>query len=301
MKYVTEEEVIEHLDMHEVIDAVRDAFLDYADGRASFSPRDRLVAGGILLNTMPAIQERTGIAGLKTYIAGRKGAKFVVLVFDTGSFRIKGIVEANRLGQMRTGAVPAIATSLLVGKKEIDFALIGTGYQAETQLEAMKCLFKLKSVRVYSRNQEHVKAFAKRYSQKFSLNITEASSAEECISGADVISTITNSNEPLFTADPLGENFHINLAGGNLPQRREVGNDVLSEADLIVVEDMRQALNESGEIIGFYEQGAGRIIEFSDLIRDPSRYRGKSKTVFKSMGVGLEDIATANILLNKLS
>lgn len=301
MRYVTEKEVLENLEMKEVIDAVRDAFIDYADGRAAFSPRDRLLSGGVLLNTMPAIQERKHIAGLKSYIAGKSGANFVVLVFDTESFELKGVVEANRLGQLRTGAVPAIATSLLLGEKEIDFSLIGTGFQAETQLEAMKCMYSLKSVRVYSRNPGHVKAFVTKYSEKFDLDITGAESAEDCVAGADVISTITNSNTPLFTSAPLGEHFHINLAGGNLPNRKEVGNDVLALADLIVVEDMRQALNESGEVIDFYEQGAGKIIEFSELIREPSLFKDKKRTVFKSMGVGLEDIATADLLLKKLS
>lgn len=301
MRFVTEEEVEKNLEMKEVVDAVRDAFLDYSDGRAFFSPRDRLRSDGVLLNTMPAIQDSRHIAGLKTYIAGRNGASFVVLVFDTENNSLKGVVEANRLGQMRTGAVPAIATSMLLDKKVIDFSLIGTGYQAETQLEAMAFLFTLGSVRVYSRNTDHVREFVKRFSEKFSLDIKGSSSAEECIEGADVISTITNSKDPLFTSDHLPENFHLNLAGGNLPNRREVGKDVLSAAELVVVEDMQQALNESGEIIEFYEEGAGKIIELRDLFRDPGRYRGKERTVFKSMGVGLEDISTADALLNKLS
>ncbi len=300
MKYVTEEEVLENLSMDEVIDSVRDAFLDFADGRAAFSPRDRLLSGGVLLNTMPAVIDRKHIAGMKAYIAGHGGAKFVVLVFDTENFKLKGIVEANRLGQLRTGAVPAIATAMLLGKKEINYGLIGTGFQAETQLEAMKNLFDLKSVSVYSKNPDHVKEFASRYSEKFSIDISGATSAEECVRDADVISTITDSRQPLFSAGPLGDSFHINLAGGNLPNRKEVGNEVLDEAELVVVEDMRQALNESGEIIDFYEQGAGRIIEFAELVRDPSRYRGRKKTVFKSMGVGLEDIAVADILLERL-
>lgn len=300
MKYITEEQVLENLKMEEVIDAVRDAFTEYAEGRASFSPRDRLRSKGILLNTMPAVLDKSHIAGLKSYIAGRNGAKFVVIVFDTEKFELKGVVEANRLGQMRTGAVPAIVTSMLTDRKEIDFALLGTGYQAETQLEAMAALFKLRSVRVFSRNPDHVREFASRFSEKFSLDIQGVHSAEECVRNAEVISTITDSSEPLFGPGPLGENFHINLAGGNLPARKEVGNDVLDKAELVVVEDMRQALNESGEIIDFYEQGAGRIIELSDLMREPAKYSGFKRTVFKSMGVGLEDIATADILLNRL-
>lgn len=300
MNYITEEEVVRNLKMEKVIDAVREAFLEYAEGRASFSPRDRLHSKGILLNTMPAVIDKSRIAGLKTYIAGRNGAKFVVIVFDTETFELKGVVDANRLGQMRTGAVPAIATDLLLNRKEIDFALIGTGFQAETQLEAMASLFALNSVSVYSRNPDHVKKFVSSNSSRYPFEINGVNSVEECITNADVISTITDSREPLFGPGPLGESFHINLAGGNLPERKEIGNDVLELADLVVVEDIRQALNESGEIIDFYEQGAGKIIELSDLMREPSRYSGFRKTVFKSMGVGLEDIATANILLNKI-
>lgn len=297
MRYITEEEVRRNLHMPDVISAVRSAFESYSRGDAAFSPRDRLFSDGIVFNTMPAILGSEHIAGMKAYIAGRHGANFIVMVFDTASYELKAVVEANRLGQMRTGALPAIATSMLLEKKDIDFALIGTGYQAETQLEAMNELFNLRAVRVFSRNMKHVEDFSATYSERFSLDIKGVSSARECVSGADVITTITNSKEPLFSADWLGDSFHINLVGGNLPDRREVGNDVLSKADLVVVEDLKQSLIESGEIIGFYDNGSSKIIEFSSMFSDPGLFSGKKKTVFKTMGVGLEDIAVANLLL----
>lgn len=300
MKYVTEAEVHDSLSMPDVIYALRKAFTEYSMGRASFSPRNRIFSGGIVLNTMPAVIDTDHIAGMKTYVAGKSGAKFVIILFDTENYTLKGVVEANRLGQMRTGALPALATSLLLDRKEIDFALIGTGYQAETQLEAMNVMFSLRSVRVYSRNPDHVKRFAAKYSEKFDLDVRAAGSPSECVKNADVINTITNSKEPLFKAESLGRSFHINLAGGNLPDRHEVGSDVLSLADLVVVEDLRQSLIESGEIIEYYDNGSSKIFEFSSVIADPFKFRGKEKTVFKTMGVGLEDIAVANLLVENM-
>lgn len=301
MKYVTEKEVLDSLSMPEVIDGLKFAFIEHSAGRATFSSRNRIVSGGVMLNTMPAILDKRHIAGLKTYMVNRKGARFVVLVFDTENNELKGIVEANRLGQMRTGALPALATSLIIGRKAINFSLFGTGYQAETQLEAMKTLFELKNTKVYSRNPDHIREFVKRFSDKFSIDIQGASSPTDCLEGSDVINTVTDSKEPLFEASDLGESYHINLVGGNLPNRREIGSDILSNADAVIVEDLKQALIESGEIIDYYNTGKDKISEFSELIVDPKRFSGMKRTVFKTMGVGLEDIITADILLEKLS
>ncbi|KAA8923387.1 ornithine cyclodeaminase [Thermoplasma sp.] len=298
MYYINEDEVRSNLTMKETIDVIREAFEEYRSGRASSNTRVRTFSEGSVLNTMPASMEKYHIMGHKTYSASKNGARFVVTLFDSRSNDLIAIVEANRLGQMRTGAVTAYATSILHPSVE-NFTLIGSGFQAETQLEGMLVVSHPRSIRVYSRNHEHAKDFASRMAKKFGVDVRPVDNAEAAISGADTISSITNSVSPIILRKYLGSHYHINLAGSNYMNRREAEYEVLHDADLVVTEHYDQSMVESAEISEYVRFGgkplelreiAGRYGEFSDLDR----------TVFKSMGIGLEDIATAYRVLRNM-
>ncbi|MGC8645301.1 MAG: ornithine cyclodeaminase [Thermoplasmata archaeon] len=296
MYYLTENDVLNNLEMSTVIEAVREAFIEYHRGEAGAEARIRMRTSHSMLNVMPAFMNKYGISGLKVYTAGETGAKFEVLIFDAERNEIIAAIEANRLGQMRTGAVTALATSLLRGKCD-RFALIGSGFQAETQLEGILSLFDT-DVRVFSRTHANCERFVERMKKKFGRKIECAESLMKAVEGADVISCITSSSEPIITDLSFLDEYHLNLAGANIPSRREASTDVLMQSDLVVAEHLEQAIKESSEITDFLKKG-GRVVEFKDVVANPSNFRGK-RTIFKSMGIGLEDIATGYQLLKNM-
>ncbi len=298
MHYITEEDVRENLGMNETIAAMKEAFMEYSTGKADTRPRERIILDGIVYNTMPAILPRYGLAGLKTYIASRNGARFVVVLFDTRNMDLIAVMEANRLGQVRTGALPAMVTSLIVKEKDIPVCIIGSGFQAETQLEGLLAVYDPSQIRVYSRNYRNAVAFAQRMSSRTGRKIMAFEKVRDATMGARVINTITDSNDPIFGREDLSAAYHVNLCGGNIPNRHEVDNSVLSGSQNVIVENLEQALKESGEIIDFMRENPGRkIVELRDFIRNPEM---GERTVFKSMGIGLEDVAAAHVVLKNM-
>ena len=301
MYYVTEKEVEENLPMREIIDELEKSFIEYGKGQAQSSPRERNILEGTVFNTMPAISTRLGLAGMKTYIAGRNGAHFVVLLFDTSSDKLIAVLEANKLGQIRTGALPAMVTRHLVTGKGHTFTLIGSGFQAETQLRGILEVIDVNEVRVHSRTFEHARKFPEKYSRETGVEIRAFEDVGNALKNATVVSSMTDSNNAIFSRSHLGDAYHVNLAGGNLPMRQEAADDVLSESDLVVVEHLEQALMESGEIIHLSQmKEAAKMVELKDFMIRKDDYKGSKRTVFKSMGIGLEDIAAGYIVLKNM-
>lgn len=302
MNYIGEKDVEENLGMKETIDILEEAFESLASGSSHSRPRERIVFNGTVFNTMPGVFNKYHLAGLKTYIANKEGAHFVVLVFDTRNSDLLAVIEADKLGQIRTGALPAMVTRRMVQKRSQGLCVVGSGYQAETQLEGMLNAFDLDSITVYSRTFRNAEKFSERMSRKFSVDIKAHESVSSALKDATIINSITDSNDSIFSRKDLGEEFHVNLCGGNRPMRREAAEDVLVDSDLIVVEDMEQALKESGEIISMEKNHPEKgMIQLVDLMKmDRTQYLGNKKTVFKSMGIGLEDVAAAYVLFRNM-
>lgn len=299
MYFITEKEVMDNFDMSTAISAMKDAFTEYYKGEAGADSRQRTLSGTSVLNTMPAFMNKYNITGLKTYIGTKSGARFVVLLFDSNSNELIALIEANRLGQVRTGAVTALATSIL-HKNCVNFALIGSGYQAETQLEGILTVSDPEEIRVYSKTPAHSKEFADTMSKKFGRDIKFSEELRTVLRDADVISSITSTHEPILTDLSFLENYHLNLAGSNVLHRREASESVIGGADLVVVEHLEQAFRESSEITDFVESG-GKPVELKTVVGEPEDYSTRKRTIFKSMGIGLEDIVSAHYLLKKMN
>ena len=222
------------------------------------------------------------------------------MVFDTRNMDLLAVIEANRLGQVRTGALPAMVSSKIVRDRSPAVCIIGSGFQAETQLEGLLNVYDPERITIYSRTYRNVQGFAAKMSEKFGLEVIPKESVNEALEGARIVNTITDSNDAIFSRAQLGEAYHLNLCGGNIPARREVAEDALLDADLVIVEDMEQALRESGEIIGFrHNHPEKSIVELREFMAATIQSAGR--TVFKSMGIGLEDIAAAHLVLKNMS
>jgi alanine dehydrogenase len=301
MLYVTENDVRGNLSMKELIPALKDFISDYGKGAAFSSSRNRIIAGTHILNTMPASAPKYNLAGLKSYISSRNGFRAVVNVFTIDPPDLLAVVDANILGQMRTGALPAMVTSLLLKQRSVNFSIFGSGFQAETQLTGMATAFHIDRAFVYSRHGERSRAYAERYSRDLGVDIVSVDKPEEALRHSDVVSTITTSRAPLFTADMLPDHYHINLAGGNLPNRSEAGPDVIGGSSSIIVEHLDQAFVESGEIIGSgMRKDDPRLVEMAKFVSDPSQYSPGQRTIFKSMGIGIEDLCAAYVVLRNI-
>jgi alanine dehydrogenase len=302
MHYITEQDVEKNLGIKETVDILEEAFESFSSGTSFYRPRERIIFEGSVFNTMPGVFQHRNLAGLKTYFANKNGARFVVIIFDTNKAELLAVIEADRLGQIRTGALPAMVTRRMLKKKNQGFCVIGSGYQAETQLEAMASVFDLDSISVYSRTFSNARKFAERMQQKTGLEIKAYENVSQALKDATIVNTITDSNNSIFGRKDLGDEYHVNLCGGNIPSRREADEDIFLDSDLIVIEDMEQAMKESGEIISLMKNHPEKkTVELGDFMKlERNSLNEKKRTVFKTMGIGLEDVAAGYVLMKNM-
>ena len=175
--------------------------------------------------------------------------------------------------------------------------VIGSGYQARTQLEAVCNVRPIKSARVFSRNPERRERFATRMSERLGIEISPVDSGEECVSDADVVITMTSTNRPVLNGEWLSEGTHINAAGANHWMRRELDGDAVRRSDIIVTDDIEQAKMECGDLIYPAELGSIRweqVRSLADVVGGsaPGRRTDSDITLFESQGLAVQDITT---------
>ena len=222
------------------------------------------------------------------------------MLSDSRTGDLLAIVEANRLGQLRTGAATGVATRFMSRPDAATVGVIGSGFQARTQLEAVSKVRELTSAKVYSRNPDGRSAYASEMSDRLGLDVTPVDSAQASVEGADIVITITSSRTPVLLGEWLEPGVHVNAVGGADPYVTELDDAAVQRADLIVVDDRAQAKIESGELM----MTAGRGLVLWEQMRElwelvsgfsakPARQRPEDVTLFKSLGMALWDIATA--------
>ena len=302
--YLTEADVSGLLDMETAVDALDEAFKARARGELFNSPRSRLPIGRGSYNFMAASWPDKGIVGHKSYVAGPDGAKFHVSVYSTRGEGLLLLMEASRLGQIRTGAASGVATRYMANKDELAVGVIGSGYQAETQLEAIATSCKVTSAKVFSRNEDNRNRFAKRMSERLGIAVGPVSSASECAEGVDVLVAITNSVEPVITGDMLAPGMHVNAAGNNSWLKRELDTAAIAKCGVVVVDDVEQAKYECGELMRAAETGRfswDNAIPIHDVVAGNRQGRGSPEqiTLFESQGLALEDLAVADIVYKR--
>ena len=296
--YITEKQVAENLSVKECVEILRKALaLDYLN-----IPRYRLRSENSILHVMSASIPQLGIMGLKAYGVSRLGGNFVVLLFDEKSGSLMATFEADAMGQIRTGAASGLATDELAVRDAKIGAVIGTGYQAETQLLAIDAVRSFELIRIYSRSEENRKTFIQKLQPKVRAKLVESNTAEECVAEADVICTMTSAKEPVLFGKWLKAGAHVNAAGVNWANKREIDDETVRRATLIVVDNIEQSKIESGDLIHVFNQDDwSRVVELRDVLRGkvPKRFR-QDITLFKSNGIAAEDIATALHVYHKI-
>jgi alanine dehydrogenase len=293
---LTEADVQAILTMPLALELVEQSFLRLADGTAVCHPRQRLrLAGKGFLHYMAASDSAGGYVGLKIYTVSPSGVRFLVPLFSGQSGELLALIEANHLGQARTGAASGVATRVMARADARTAGIIGTGFQARTQLEAVALARKLERVRVFGRNPERRERFAKEMTARIGTPVMPVASAEEAVRGADILITSTNATQPVVEGSWLERGVHINAIGINFADRREIDSETVNRADVIAADSVEQSRIEAGDLILAFRADAQRwksVLELSDIVsgKIAGRTSRDQITLFKSNGIAIEDI-----------
>lgn len=296
--FLRESEIAELLPIEAAISVVEEAFHAHGQGIAQNLPRQRAKAKAGQLHVNVAAINTMGI-GLKAATVGTRGIRFVVLLWDVDSGDLKAVIEAVRLGQIRTGAASAVASKYMAREDSSTLGLFGSGKQAWSQISAICAVRDIRQAWVYSPTRQNREQFAGRMTEALGIPVTAVSTPKEVVVEADIIATITRSETPLFPLEWLKPGVHINAAGSNRAQACEIGPDVIQRAGAVAIDDCVQGEIEAGDLINAVNKGAiswAEVVELGQIVAGVRNGRDSNQdiTIFKSLGVGIEDIAVAN-------
>jgi alanine dehydrogenase len=306
--YLTEQEVTQLLTMDETLAAVEAVFKSQAIGQATNEPRRRVRAAGSTLHVLSgAVANLAGFAGLlglKAYAVTRSGARFIVTLFDAATGELLALIEADKLGQMRTGAASGVATKYLAKPDAQTVGIYGTGWQARSQLAAVCGVRDIKSIKVYGRNPEKRAQFCEQMKAELLLDDISPVEQPEAAAEADIVITITSAREPVLHGAWLQPGTHFNAAGGNSVLRREFDDETIKRAAFICADSAAQAHLEAGELVVAIEKGLLTWEAVHDLRyvvngNLSGRQDKTDITLFKSLGLAIEDIAAAAVVYRK--
>jgi ornithine cyclodeaminase/alanine dehydrogenase-like protein (mu-crystallin family) len=291
--------------MEEALFVVENSLRHRAAGRATNRPRERVVGGpDVQVNTMLAADYELGIHGFKTYTVASGVYRFFVYLYDSESGDLLAIIEANRMGQLRTGAATGVATNLMARSDATEVGIIGSGSQAPTQLEAVCQVRNIQRVRVHSATPANRERFAVEMSRRLGVEVAPVETSRQAVEGADIVVTITDSREPVLNGAWLSPGMHVAAAGGADPYIRELDDEAVQRADLIVVDDLAQTKIEAGELMMPASRGLVLWEQMRELWQVVSgevsgRESDDDITLFKSLGMALWDIAAAKAVYDK--
>jgi alanine dehydrogenase len=298
--HINEAEVRQLLTMPMAMDAVEEISRKQAAGRVILHPRRRfeLPAGGGFFHYMAAMDTEAGFIAMKQYTYVKGVLRFLVPLYEISTGALLALIEAEFLGQQRTGAASGVATKYLARKNAHIVAILGTGGQARTQLEAVALARKLDTVRVYGRDPERRANFCKEMSQRLGIPVHPSASAAEAVRSADIVNTATTSAKPVLDGHDIAEDAHINAIGANHAHKRELDDTTISRADVIFVDSIEQSKQEAGDLIIPFQQQPQKwesVHELDQLIagKVPGRASDKQITLFKSNGIASWDLAVA--------
>ena len=304
MIYLTEQDVTNLLTMNDALAAVEAAFKAQSTGDATNESRRRVRANGAILMTMSGAIASLGTFGLKAYTVAKGKARFHVSLYDTATGELLALIEADKLGQMRTGAASGVATKYLAREDAKTVGIYGTGWQAQSQLAAVCAVRKIESVKVFSRSEEKRNQFSARMSEQLGIANISAVAEPEAAADADILITITSSPKPVLEGAWIKAGTHINTAGGNSIMRSEVDDEVIKRSNFIAVDSKDQAKIEAGELVFPVEKGIltwERVQEVCHVVSGEVQGRKSAEdiTLFKSLGLAIEDVATATWIYRK--
>jgi thiomorpholine-carboxylate dehydrogenase len=296
--YLNEEQVRKHLQMVDLIPAMEKALIDFSTGKVTQPVRSVIkveVAAAIgFLGLMPALtQDGLGLKAVTFYPSNAERGipthMATIFVVDPETGTPLAIMDGRLITEMRTAAVSATATKLLAQPDAKILAILGSGVQARSHVEALRFVRRFEEIRVWSPNWEHAKRFANEVGAK-------AISAEEAVRGADIIVTATNSKTAVLKGSWLKPGCHVNAVGACRPDWRELDDEAMS--NVVFVDSREGALKESGDVI---LSGAKIYAELGEALAGKVPARANETTIFKSLGMAVEDIAAAMLVYRSVA
>src|SRR5436309_3550467 len=295
--WISEADVVAMMDMGDAITALEKALLLEAGGEAKNMVKTHVTwSDGATLHAIGAVFPNEEFAGTKTWAHTKGGATPLLILFDSETGSLKAIIEAFALGQLRTASASGVATNLLAAKDADDFAMIGTGKQAMTQVAAVVAVRPIKRIRVFGRNAERREQFAARVKEEFDVETLTAGSVAEAVTGASIVTVATRATEPILTAEMIARGAHINAIGAIVPSRAEIARDVLERCSQIVVDSVPAAQKLSRELMDFCgaadQESWQRVRSLADVVAAGEASATKDDlTLLQSLGMGISDLA----------
>jgi alanine dehydrogenase len=301
--HLTEADVARLVTVKDAIATLEELFATWGQPATVNLPRQRARLAGGAFNLMGAAYGAKGVHGLKAY-AGLKGGQYHTLLYSSSDGRLKAMIEADLFGQTRTGAASGLATKLLANPDAHTLGVIGAGRQSRTQVVAVCAVRPIKRINVFARTPEHRETYARALEKELGIEARPVPSAEACVGDAQVVVTITKSAEPVCRAEWLAKGAHVNAAGANSGDRREVDAETVLRAAVKATDQVEQAKVEAGE---FRDLVAAGKLAWSDIRELGEFVTGKAKgrtspsdlTLFKSLGIALEDVAFAEVVYQR--
>ena len=296
--YLREADVEELLSPADAVEAVEGCFARLAKGVVENEPRRRLGLEAGRLHVMAAADRELHRAGVKTYVGFAEGTRFVVALFAADGPELLALIEADRLGQLRTGAASAVAARHLAKPGARTLGLIGTGWQAESQLACVRAALPgLEQVVAYSRNEERLQEFCDRHG-------CEAGEYNRDAAEQDVVVTITTSRDPVLRGEWLRPGALVCAAGANRIEARELDNAVLERASFVCCDSLDQARIEAGDLVEPIERGVLDWLEVHELYEvvageTVGRQDDDDIVLFKSLGIAATDVAVASLVYDR--
>ena len=288
--YLTEAEVAELLTPADAVDAIEACFLRLGAGEIENTPRKRTRLEGGAFAVMSAVDRELGLAGVKTYAWLEEATPFVVVLFDTKQAQLAAVIEADKLGQLRTGAASGVAAKYLAKEDASSLGVIGCGWQARSQVASIReAVPAIESVVAYCRNDKRLKEFCKEMG-------AEPGESHRDAAAQDVVVTATTSPDPVLRGEWLQPGALVCGIGANDPRHRELDNVVLERAAFVCCDSREQARLESGDLIEPVEAGVLDWLEVHELQEVvagelPGRQAADDIVLFKSNGLAAWDVA----------
>ncbi len=302
--FLRDEEVNQSVTMEDMLEAIEEMQRRFGQGEVTNLARRKIIAPGGMLSVMGGGLFYDGILGVKTYTVVQGKYSFQVSVYDANTGELMCFTQANRLGQLRTGATTGVAVKHLSRSDAATVGMIGTGYQAPTQLEAVCQVRNVQKIRAFSRTPEGREAFAETMTESLGISVEPVNSGEAAVAGSDIVICIAAAQEPVLQGEWLSPGTTVIGAGPTTWRVREVDDATFARADKIFVDSAEQAPVEAGDMASAVDRGIlqwSRLQELRQVVAGAVTGRDNPEQIIyaKLMGTGVADVAAAKLAYDR--
>lgn len=298
--FLKDEDVAQCVTMDAMLEAIESMQRQYGDGQAHNMTRRKIIADSGMLSVMGGGLFHQGLLGVKTYTVVKGAYSFQVSLYDANTGELLLYTQANRLGQLRTGATTGVAVKHLANPGDATVGIIGTGGQAPTQLEALSKVRGIKKIKAYSRTQERREEFARRMTDTMGVEVSAVASNEDAVRDCDIVLCIAATMDPVVEGAWLKDGSTLIGAGPTTWRAREVDEAVITRAGKLIVDSTEQAAIEAGDLCSAVDKGIiqwSKVHELRHVVSGAVTGRdSKDQVVYaKIMGTGVADVAAAKL------